>query len=106
MRQITQTISGSVTGPPVPLDYLISPFSVSIGVGNVTGTVLYKMQYTYDEVFDLAYNPATGNWFDSTAMTGKAAAFDTTLIAPVRAIRFVNVGSGSFIAQIIQAGWE
>ncbi|MFA5898605.1 MAG: hypothetical protein WC829_05775 [Hyphomicrobium sp.] len=105
MQQVTETVSGTTTGTtPIPLDYLIAPFQVSVGVGSVVGTVSYTLQYTYDDVFAPGYNPATGNWFNSATMVTKAAAFDTALVAPVRAIRFTNVGSGSFVAEIIQAG--
>jgi len=105
MRPITVTVSGTSTSNPIPLDYLISPFQVAIGVGNVVGSVSYKLQYTYDDVLAPGYVAASGNWFDNSLMTGKTAAFDTVINgAPVRAVRFDNVGSGSFVAHIVQAG--
>jgi len=105
MQPISVRVAGSVTSNPIPLDYITTPFQVAIGVGNVVGAVSYKMQYTYDEVLALGYNPAAASstWFDSALMTGKTAPFDTVLNgAPVRAIRFVNVGAGSFVANILQ----
>jgi len=105
MRPYAVTISGSVTGAPLPLDYMIAPFQISISVGNVTGTIAATLQYTYDDVFDPAYVAGSGNWFTSSLMSGITAAGDMVInAAPVRAVRFVNVGTGSFIGRVIQAG--
>ena len=105
MRPVNFTLTGSNTSNPIPLDYLISPFQVSIGVGPVTGTVSYTLQYTYDDVFASGYSAGSGNWFTNSLMSGLTAAGDTIMNAgPVRAIRIANVGSGSLVVNIVQAG--
>jgi hypothetical protein len=106
-RPISQTVVGAVNGSPIVLDYMKTPFQVSIGCVVVSGSVSYKLQYTYDDPF-----PSTGvglsdssNWTDSTIMTGKTAASDTVLNgAPVSAIRIVNAGTGTVGVRVYQAG--
>lgn len=105
MRPVLLNLSGSNTSAPIPLDYLISPFQVAIGVGPVTGTVSYTLQYTYDDVFASTYVAGSGQWFTYSLMSGLTVAGDTVInAAPVRAIRIANVGTGSLIANIVQAG--
>lgn len=105
MRPVHVTLTGTGNTNPIPLDYLISPFQIAVGVAPVSGTVAYTLQYTYDDVFAPGYDPSTGAWFTWSLMSGLTAAADTVLnAAPVRAIRLVNVGSGTLTANIVQAG--
>ena len=102
MRPITVNVVGAVNGPTIPLDYKQTPFQVAIGVSLVSGSISYKLQYTYDDVFNPAVTPG---WTDHALMTGKTAAFDTVINgAPVTAVRLVNAGTGTLQGRIIQAG--
>lgn len=101
MRPVTVTVAGVGNSSPVVLDRYISPFQVSIGV-TVSGSVDYKLQYSYDDPFSTA---GLVNWTDSTLMTGKTTASDTVLnAAPVTAVRLVNADTGTITARVIQAG--
>lgn len=105
MRDIQVSVSGTSTGSPIPLDYIQNPFQVSLSVGNVVGTIAATLQYTYDRVFDSTYDPSTGNWYTHPLMSGITAAGDCVINAgPVRAVRFNNVGTGSFTARVLQSG--
>ena len=101
MRPVTVTVAGAGNSTPVVLDYLIAPFQVSVGV-TVSGSVLYKLQYTYDDPF------AEGgivNWTDNVLMTGKTTASDAVVNAgPVTAVRLVNADTGTITARVVQAG--
>lgn len=102
MNPITTTVVGAANGNAVPLDHFKTPFQVSISATVVSGSVNYKLQYTYDDV----QNPAiTPTWIDHGLMIGKTAAFDTVInAAPVTAVRLVNAGTGTVQGRIIQAG--
>jgi hypothetical protein len=77
---------------------------VALGV-QVSGTVNYTVQYTFDDVFAKGYNPATGNWTDHVSLTGQTATKDSNIAYPVRGIRLkLNSGTGSARLTIIQAG--
>ena len=83
MRAQSVTLSSATTSNAIPMDYAIAPFSVSLA-GVVTGTATWKVQYTYDDVF----NPnVTPNWFDHATLTGKTANADGTITNPVKAVR-------------------
>lgn len=100
--RVTQTAAGSTN--PVPLDMFCVPFNVSIGA-TVSGTVTYKLQYTYDDVQTKTYVASSGNWNDSIDMIAKTAAFNTAINNPVTAVRLtVTAGSGTVNGVIIQSG--
>lgn len=103
MRPVVITQTGAGQSAPVPLDRYLTPFSVTIGCV-VTGTVSYKLQYTYDDVFN---PPVAGiTWHDDTdipaATTENAESSFNNTISAVR----INQasGSGSVTATINQAG--
>lgn len=102
MRPVSGTVVGAVNGSTVPLDYMIAPFQVSVGVVLVSGSVSYKLQYTYDDLYDAAVTPV---WFDSIIMVAQTATSDVVINAgPVAAVRIVNAGTGTVRYRIIQAG--
>jgi hypothetical protein len=102
MRPINQTVVGAVNGAPAVLDYRQTPFQVSVFGSVVSGSVNFKLQYTYDDPFTA---PFLVNWIDHGLMTGKTAAFDTVLnAAPVTAVRVVNSGTGTVGVRIVQGG--
>ncbi len=86
----------------VPLDQYITVLNISIAV-EVTGTVNYTVQYTFDDIFGGA--PGPFNWLNFTSMTGQAANANGTLISPVRAVRLLNnSGAGTAKMLVVQSG--
>lgn len=103
MRPVTQTIVGIANGDPVVVDYMQSPFQVSVGVVVVSGVVDYTLQYTYDASED-GYGGGT-TWFDSTVMDNETTSTDAVInAAPVAAVRVINAGVGTIRVRIYQAG--
>lgn len=100
---ITVGTSGVGASKPIVPDRYISPFNPSIVV-EVTGTLNYDVQYTYDDVFDAA-QASSLNWFSITALTGQTTTKDSNLAYPVTGIRLkINSGSGSGVLKVIQPG--
>lgn len=84
------------------LDKYIAPFSVSINV-NVTGTLNYTVQYTFDDVFAKAPGPFT--WTAVAALTAQTTTQNSSLSQPVTALRLVtNSGAGTGLIELVQAG--
>jgi hypothetical protein len=70
----------------------------------VTGTITYKVQYTFDNVFASTYVAASGNWFDHPTLVGSASG-NSNIAYPVTGIRLsTTAGTGSATLTIIQAG--
>lgn len=104
MRPVRVSQTGTGSTSPVPLDLSISPFNVSVGA-TVSGTVTYKLQYTYDDVQSATYVASSGNWSDSIDMVAKTAAYNTSINNPVTAVRLtVTAGTGTVSGVIIQSG--
>lgn len=99
---VVQTGTGSSS--PVPMNLGVNPFNVGMGVV-VTGTVAYTVQYTFDDVWDINYNAATGNWFDHPALLSQSGNMSGNFAFPVSAIRLtINSGTGTAVLTIIQSG--
>jgi hypothetical protein len=106
MRPVRVSQTGTGSTNPVPLDTYIAPFNVSIGA-TVSGTVTYKLQYTYDDVQAADYVAASGNWSDSVDMVDKVAASNTSINNPVTAVRLtVTAGTGTVNGVILQSGGQ
>lgn len=108
MRPVTLTTDDAsvdvVASAVCPMDYLISPFQVTLEA-IVTGAATYTVEYTTDNPFAEDFDPATAHWIPVTNMTAAAADAEATLISPVRAIRMRQLtGAGSMELQITQAG--
>lgn len=108
MRPVVYTLSdasgGAKTSGVYAPDNYVSPFNIGLGV-QVTGTVNYTVQYTFDNVFANDYNPATGNWIDHPTLTAQTATKDSNIAYPVMGIRIkLNSGTGSVTFTMIQAG--
>ena len=103
-RPMTLNTSGaSVSGLAVLCGY-VSPFSVTVNTV-VTGTVVYTLQYTNDNVQAAAYTPAGGNWKDHPMMTGATTSNMVVIESPVTAVRLNQAsGAGSVAAIVQQAG--
>lgn len=105
MRPIRVTLTAPGVSAPIILDHYRAPFSVGIGVTK-SGDILYSVEYTYDDVFSSAFNPATASWFAMSAFPASTAVSkDGTISSPVMAVR-INVASitGSVTMTVLQAG--
>lgn len=103
MRQVVFTVTGVGESQVYPVDTYISPSNMGLAV-LVTGTITYKVQYTFDNVFAPTYVAASGNWFDHPTLVGSASG-SSNIAYPVTGIRLITTaGSGSAALTIIQAG--
>jgi hypothetical protein len=104
MRPTNVTVSSQTTSSTIPVDYRASPFKVSLGCKvSAGGDVIYKVQHTFDEIFNATVTPV---WFDHITLVNKIASADGAYISPVRAIR-LNITtwtSGSVEMEVIQNG--
>lgn len=98
---VAQNGVNSGNSPTVPLDYMLTPFNV--GLGMVIGsTPTFKVQYTFDNVLDSTVTPT---WFDVTGLTALAANKDAVITTPCRAVRaVVTGGTGTVTMTVVQAG--
>lgn len=104
MRPMTLTVTGVASSSVQPMNVNTSPFNVGFGI-TVSGTITYKVQHTFDDVWSPTFNPATANWFDHPTITGLSAAADGNYAFPVTAIRITGTaGSGTATMRLIQAG--
>lgn len=73
-----------------------------IGIGcDVTGTINYTVQHTFDDVGD----STNLTWFDHDVIAAKTGDEDGNYAFPVRGIRVkINSGTGSVKTTLIQAG--
>ena len=87
----------------IPDGYL-NPFAIGIGV-DVTGTVSYTVQHTFDNPFAVGFDPATAKWFDHATLAAQTTDKDGNYQFRVRAIRLIQAtGSGSVAATFLQSG--
>jgi hypothetical protein len=103
--QRTQTYSnpGALTTPSWNCDPSIAPFEVSVSCV-VTGSVSYKLQYSYDTLDSPTATDSDASWIDSTDIPAGTTATDTTVFtAPVARVRLVFAsGTGSVKMTMLQ----
>lgn len=104
MRPVVISITGSSRNSNVvPVDNYISPSNMGLAVV-VSGTITFKVQYTFDDVFARGYDPTAGNWFDHPTLVGSASG-NSNIAYPVSGIRLITTaGTGTATLTIIQAG--
>lgn len=109
MRPVRYEVTTTGTTAIVPLDIYIAPFQVAVNVlvpGGVTTS--YTLQYTYDDVLAVGYDPAapTSQWIDDTTMSAEVASSGVNLTAPVTAIRLSvpTLTGGNIKLTVVQAG--
>jgi hypothetical protein len=105
MRPAVVTVNAVGNSPVYPIDNYISPSNMGMAVV-VSGTITYKVQYTFDNVFAPGYSPTAGTstWFDHPTLTGSAS-LNSNIAYPVTGIRLITTaGTGSATLTIIQAG--
>lgn len=105
MKPVNFTVAAVGVSPVYAVDLYTSPSNIGLAVV-VTGTITYKVQYTFDNIFAAGYDPTAGTstWFDHPTLTGSASKNDN-IAYPVTGIRLNNTaGTGSSTLTIIQAG--
>ena len=103
MRPAVFTVTGVGVSNPYGVDTYISPSNMGLAV-TVTGTITYKVQYTFDNIYADNYVPASGNWFDHPTLVGSASV-NSNIAYPVNGIRLITTaGTGTATLTIIQAG--
>lgn len=100
MRAQTVTVSSASSSVPLPMDYAANPTTISLGLV-ISGTGTYKVQHTFDDIFNAAITPT---WFDHSTITGKTANADGNYAFPVKAIRLTSTAytNGSGVLTVIQ----
>lgn len=109
-RPVNLSLTAPGSTPWQLANYDAQPFQLTIAVA-VTGTVNYKVEYTYDDVMGLpnpsSWSPTTPNptvWTDPI-LNGATASGETTFDNPIQAWRVtLSSGAGSLAIVGIQAG--
>lgn len=89
----------------IPLNYFITPFNVSLGV-DISGTISYTIQHTFDDVYSQATAIAQQTWFNHSSLASLTADNDSNYAFPCRACRIkVNsLTSGATVKLTIGQG--
>lgn len=100
-RPTSVTVSSATSSAAIPINWRAGNFGIGIGCVVPSGTLTYKVQHTFDNIFDPAVTPV---WFDHASITGKTTNFDGNYAYPVTAIRLTVTAytSGSVIMTVIQ----
>lgn len=100
------TIGTNGVGASVPIimDQYLTPFQIGISMQNVSGTINYTVQYTY-ELIDQPWPTVNTKWWDHATIASKTADFQGEQMRPITAFRIlVNSGDGSVTGKFVQAG--
>ena len=108
MRPVRLTVSGVGNSDVYAVDTYVSPANWGIAVV-ISGTVNAYVQYTFDDVFAKAFNPATATWFfhpSTPSGTPAVANFNGNIAYPCTGIRLSLAAgtTGSATITVIQAG--
>ncbi len=102
MRPTSITVSSAASSAWIPLDYKQNPFNIGLGcVVSAGGSLTYKVQHTFDDVFDTSVTPTA---FDHSSVTGETTSTDGNYAFPVRAIRLTVTAytSGDVTMTVLQ----
>lgn len=102
MPRIIVTISSQTASEWIPLNSVIVPFNVGLGVV-VNGTLTYTVEHTFDDIQDPNVTPTA---FSNAGLTDKTLNNDGNYAFPVAATR-LNVTahtSGSATLTVLQGG--
>ena len=103
MRRITKTVSGVGTSPTLPMDYRAQVFNVGFGC-EVTGTVTYSVQHTFDDIYNPAITPV---WFNHAFVNGVTTSMDGNYAFPIAAMRLnITAGTGSVTINILSTSGQ
>lgn len=89
--QRTETYTTTGTKGSWNCDPSITPFNLSIALALLSGTVSYKLQYSYDTLDSPTAVDSDATWFDSTEIPAATAASSAQLFtgAPIARVRVI-----------------
>jgi hypothetical protein len=105
MKSVNLSLTGVGNSAVFAVDNYVAPANMGMAVV-VTGTITYKVQYTFDNIFAAGYDPTAGTstWFDHPTLVGTSSA-NSNIAYPVTGIRLITTaGTGTATLTIIQAG--
>lgn len=105
MQPVNLSLTGVGNSSVYPVDTYVAPTNMGLAVV-VTGTITYKVQYTFDNVFAQGYSPTAGTstWFDHPTLVGSTSA-NSNIAYPVTGLRLITTaGTGTARLTIIQSG--
>lgn len=103
MRRITTSVTGVGTSPVLPMDYRAQVFNVGFGC-EVTGTVTYTVQHTFDDIYNPAVTPV---WFNNSTVSAQTANADGNYAFPIAAMRLnVTAGTGTVTLVILSTSGQ
>lgn len=85
MKPTSVAVNSVATSVTIPIDWRARPFRVSIGcIVSAGGDLTYKVQHTFDDVFDPTVTPT---WLDHSTLAGKIASADGSYLSPITGVR-------------------
>ena len=107
IRSVTSVSASPVASDPVHTNVRISPFNIGFGVV-ATGAPSYRVQYTFDNVYDMTDPATSATWFDHAEVSVTTGDTSGNFAFPVAAIQVyvssANATTDSVSATFIQAG--
>ena len=105
MRPIRVSLTGSPeVSTPIVIDQYLGPTNIALGV-QVSGTITYTVQHTYDDPFAVGFNPATAVWFNHSTLSAQTTNAESNYAYPPRAVRLTTTaGTGTATLTLVQSG--
>lgn len=102
--QRTETYTTTGTKASWNCDPSVAPFNLSVALALLTGTVSYKLQYSYDVLDSPTAVDSDATWYDSTEIPAATAASSAQVFtAPIARLRVVIATiSGSLKMTMLQ----
>lgn len=84
----------------------VTPFNIGLGATVVSGAPTYRVEHTFDAVFEPGFNPATAVWFPHASMGSIVNQnADGNYAFPIQGLRVrVLSGTGTVQLVVLQAG--
>jgi hypothetical protein len=104
MRRQVATVSSATSSAPLQVSFSTRDFGIGFGcVVSAGGVLTYKVQHTFDDVFNAAVTPT---WFDNATVTAQTTSKDGNYAFPVAAVRLTVTAytSGSVTLTLLQQG--
>lgn len=106
MRRQIVTVGALGSSAAIPVDYRAQVFNIGIGcVISGGATLTYKIQFTFDDIFDPAVVPT---WFDHSVIVSQTANKEGNITTPVSAVRLTTTAytGGTVTATFIQSSGQ
>lgn len=103
--QTSLTMSADGNSNPIPINHEAENFGVGFGCVVAGGSTLtYKIQHTFDNIYEKTRLGQTIDWFDHASVTGKTTSSDGNYAFPIYALRMVVSGwaAGSVTLTVMQ----